>query len=188
MRTVYELQGELGIRGFYLMVVGVVGLVLIGLRVLERRGDPGLARTLAWVALLVALAGVLAATLRPLTPLGAAEPRLILDPLRGMEGWAGRIAWRPVVDNVGLFIPLGALVPAALPRVPRSTLWVGLVSLSVGIEAFQYLVPSGRVANSADVLANGAGAAIGLLLHGLVTPRRRRVDAPPTPPQRARHR
>ncbi len=179
MRTVYELQGELGIRGFYLAVVGVVGLVLVGLRMLERRGDPALARTLAWVALLIALGGVLGATLRPLVPFGTADPVLILDPIRGMEGWAGRIAWRPVIDNVGLFIPLGALAAAAMPRVPRGALWVLLVALSVGIEAFQYYVPSGRVANSADVLANGFGAAIGLLLHALLTPRRRRVDAPP---------
>jgi hypothetical protein len=179
MRTVYELQGELGIRGFYLMVLGVVGLVLVGLRVLERRGDPSLARTLAWVALVLALAGVLVATLRPHVPLGTGEQVLILDPIRGMEGWAGRIAWRPVVDNVGLFIPLGALAAAAMPRVPRAVLWVALVALSVGIESVQYLVPSGRVANSADVVANGLGAAVGLLVHALVTPRRRRVDAPP---------
>lgn len=180
MRTVYELQGELGIRGFYLMVVGVVGMVLVGLRVLERRGDPALARTLAWGALLIALAGVLLATLRPHVPVGSGDPVLILDPVQGIEGWAGRIAWRPVVDNVGLFVPLGALAAAAMPRLPRGVLWVGLIVLSVGIEALQYLVPSGRVANGADVLANGLGAAIGLVVHALVAPRRRRVDVPPT--------
>jgi glycopeptide antibiotics resistance protein len=177
MRTVYELQGELGIRGFYFMLLGVVGVVLVGLRVLERRGDPALARTLAWIALLVALAGVLAATLRPVVPFGTADPVLYLDPIQGIAGWSGP-AWRPVIDNVGLFIPLGAFAAAAMPRIPRGALWVGLVALSVGIEAFQYLVPSGRVANSADVLANGLGAAIGLFVHTLVAPRRRRVDAP----------
>lgn len=178
MRTVYELQGELGVRGFYLAVVGVVGLILVGLRILERRRETGLTRSLAWVALLVALAGVLVATLRPLMPVGAAEHVLILDPVRGIEGWAGRIAWRPVVNNIGLFVPLGALAAAALPRVPRSRLWLLLVLLSVGIEAFQYLVPTGRVANSADVVANGLGAALGLLLHTLLSPRRAHRRAP----------
>jgi hypothetical protein len=176
MTTVYELQREFGVRGFYLLLIGVVGLALLGLRLLERGGQERLAKGIASGLFLLALAAVLGATLRPLVPPGTAEPRLILDPLRGMEGWAGRIAWRPVVDNVGLFIPLGALVAAALPRVPRTVLWFLLLLLSVSIETLQYLVPSGRVANTADVLANGIGAAVGLGLHAMVAPRRQRVD------------
>ena len=179
MRTVYELQLGLGVRGFYLLVVGVVAVALVVLRLLERRGHRATARTLAWALFLVALAAVLWATLRPFVPWGTGQSRLILDPVRGIEGWAGSVAWRPVVNNVGLFIPLGALAAAALPRVGRMRLWVGLVALSVGIETVQYLVPSGRVANTADVLANAIGAALGLLLHAVLAPRRGAGPAPP---------
>jgi glycopeptide antibiotics resistance protein len=167
MSVVYQLQGAFGLQGFYLLVVGVLLLLLLLMRLLEVQGAPSTARAVAWVALLATLAGVAEATLRPVVPSAQAVPKLLLDPIEGVQGWAGP-AWRPVINNVGLFLPLGALAAAAMPRAPRSLLLVLLVGLSVGIETTQYLVPMGRVANTADVLANGAGAALGLLLASLV--------------------
>jgi glycopeptide antibiotics resistance protein len=167
MSVVYQLQGAFGLQGFYLLVVGVLLLLLLLVRLLEAQGASSTARAVAWVALLATLAGVAEATLRPVVPPAQAVPKLLLDPIEGVQGWAGP-AWRPVINNVGLFLPLGALAAAAMPRAPRSLLLVLLVGLSVGIETTQYLVPMGRVANAADVLANGTGAAIGLLLASLV--------------------
>jgi hypothetical protein len=167
MNVVFLLQRAFGLQGFYLLVVAVLLVVLLGIRLLESSGRATAARLLAWSVLLVTLAGVVEATLRPVVPPDQAEAVLILDPIRGAWGWAG-VAWRPVVNNVGLFLPLGALAAAAMPRIPRVLLLVVLVLASIGIETTQYLVPMGRVANSADVLANGLGAALGLLLASLV--------------------
>ena len=181
MSVVFQLQRAYGLQGFYLMVVGTLVVVLLVIRLLEIRGAPRAARAVAGVALVATLAGVAEATLRPVVPPDLAVPKLLLDPVEGAQGWAG-VAWRPVINNVGLFLPLGTLSAAALPRVPRGWLLVLLVLVSVGIETTQYLVPMGRVANTADVLANGAGAALGLLLATLVlgpSSRRRRARAVP---------
>jgi glycopeptide antibiotics resistance protein len=167
MSVVYQLQHAFGLQGFYLMVVGALLTLLVVIRVLEIRGAPAAARAVAWAALLATVVGVAEATLRPVVPPAQAVPKLLLDPVQGVQGWAGP-AWRPVINNVGLFLPLGALAAAAVPRAPRGLLLLVLVALSVGIETTQYLVPMGRVANTADVLANGAGALIGLVLASLV--------------------
>jgi glycopeptide antibiotics resistance protein len=167
MSVVYQLQHAFGLQGFYLLVVGVLLALLVVVRVLEVAGAPLAARTVAWAALVATVAGVAEATLRPVVPPDQAVPTLLLDPVEGVQGWAGP-AWRPVINNVGLFLPVGALAAGALPRVPRGLLLVVLVAFSVGIETTQYLVPMGRVANSADVLANGTGALIGLVLASLV--------------------
>jgi glycopeptide antibiotics resistance protein len=178
MNVVFLLQRTFGLQGFYLLVVGVVLVVLLSIRLLEARGAGDTARFVAWSVLLLALAGVAEATLRPVVPPEQAQPVLILNPVRGAWGWAG-VAWRPVVNNIGLFVPLGALAAAAMPRVPRGWLLGVLVLMSVGIETVQYLVPMGRVANTADVLANALGAALGLVLATLVLggSARRRVGA-----------
>lgn len=161
MPTIPVLQSLLGRPVFWsAVVVGLLLLLgLVGL--LRRRGATGSAMAFAVVGLVAVIAQVLSLTLFGPDP--DAAPRLFLDPMRGAWGWSS-IAWRPVLDNVALFVPVGAFAAAVWWRRGGVAVWVGSVLGSVGIEAFQYLVPTGRVANTADVLANATGAAVGILL------------------------
>ena len=161
--SIPQLQTLLGRPLFVTSVVGVLLVVLVVVGWLRRRRAEATASVLAWTGLLVTVGGVLSLTLFGPLPRGVAEPRLFLDPMAGAWGWDS-IAWRPVVDNVALFLPLGAMAGAAFRRRGLVTVWLLCVAFSVAIEAFQYLVPTGRVANTADVLANAAGALLGLLL------------------------
>lgn len=87
-----------------------------------------------------------------------------------------------VVDgaaNVLFFAPAGLLLCYALPRVRRLVLWLLCVAVSVSVEAAQYLLPA-RDSSLVDVVTNSTGAAIGVLLHVLLTrsSRRRRSRVP----------
>jgi hypothetical protein len=171
--TLRGLRAALGSVGFFVLVVVLVLLWLLILRIL--RGRPGrlptlVARVVTVAGVWVALAGIAELTLFGAQGLGA-DPRLELDPIAGAWGWSG-IAWRPVLDNVTLFVPLGAGLSAwAVKRHPALLLALALL-VSVGVETFQWAVPSGRIANSADVLANTVGAALGLVLAHLSGVRR----------------
>ncbi len=81
--------------------------------------------------------------------------------------------------NVLLFAPAGLLLCAALPGVSRLVVWLLCVAGSVAVEAAQYLLP-GRDSTPVDVVTNATGAAIGVLLHAVLTwfSRRRRADVP----------
>lgn len=162
---VRALRSELDAVGFALAVVALVALVLVVLALLRRRGARGSAALLALLGTWSTLAGVAALTLLGTEGLGA-DPRLTLDPIEGAWGWYG-IAWRPVIDNVTLFVPVGAMLAAWWRRVPLGLVWLVAVGVSVGVEAFQLLVPTGRIASTTDVLSNGFGAAIGVALAGL---------------------
>jgi glycopeptide antibiotics resistance protein len=115
------------------------------------------------LAVWVSLAGIAELTLFGTQVLGASQ-RFALDPIVGARGWSG-IAWRPVIDNVTLFVPLGAAIAALWcrrswlsgPRSPQRP-------CRVGVEAFQWAFPTGRIANSADVIANTVGAGLGIAL------------------------
>jgi hypothetical protein len=158
-------RASLDAGGFLALVVLVVLVWLLAIRLLrsrEGRIADALASSLAVVGVWVALAGIAELTLFGTQGLGA-DPRLLLDPVAGARGWAG-IAWRPVVDNVTLFVPLGAALAAFWHRRSLLLPFVVAVAVSVGVETFQWAVPSGRIANSADVLANAAGALLGVLL------------------------
>lgn len=160
-----ELRTTLDAGGFLVAVVLAVAVVAVVIGLLRRRGGrPGSAAgtLLALVGASVALAGIAELTLFGTAGLGAG-PRLELDPVLGARGWSG-IAWRPVIDNVTLFVPLGAMLAALWCR--RSWLAVLAVTavVSVGVESFQWAVPTGRIANSADVLANTVGALVGVAL------------------------
>ncbi|MFP4635210.1 MAG: VanZ family protein [Nitriliruptoraceae bacterium] len=118
---------------------------------------------IALIAFAVVVGGVLSLTLFGGLPRGLAVPELYLDPLEGAWGWS-TIAWGPILDNLLLFVPVGALAAAVWWRRSVVLIWLACVAFSAGIELFQYAVPSGRVANTADVLANAAGAALGVVL------------------------
>ncbi len=188
LTTLLELSSQ---RAFQALVLLSVLVLLALIAALRRAGWRRTATGLAGGALLVALAVTLWLTLRPLALDGPVQRTLYLDPIEGAWGWRS-IAWRPVVANIVLFLPVGALAAAVWWRRPLLAVWLGCVALSVTIEAVQYLVPTGRVANAADVLANATGALLGVLVAtGLGTRRRAAVPAPtpvtrPTPAPPAR--
>lgn len=158
--TVRGLRAELDAVAFALVVVALVALGLVVLALLRRRGARGSAGLLAILGAWVTIAAVAELTLLGGEGIGA-DARLYLDPVEGAWGWAG-IAWRPVIDNVTLFVPVGAMLAAWWRRTPLLTVWAAAVTLSLAVEGFQLLVPTGRIANSADVLANATGAAVGI--------------------------
>ncbi len=178
MPSILELQSALGRPLFTAMAAVALLTVCAVLGLAVRAGAHRAVRFVASVGLLVTVATVLWLTLRGLVDPGLAPRRLFLDPVAGAWGWDG-IAWRPVVDNVALFAPVGAFASTAFVRSRLTRIWIASVVLSVGIEAIQYLVPTGRVANSADVLANAAGAAVGIAVATLLgaRPSRRPVAA-----------
>ncbi len=112
--------------------------------------------------------------------LGAPPGRLFVDgaaALRRIDG----LGWITTIDveraaNVLLFVPAGLLLCYLLPRTGRWLVWLLCVAASVGVEAAQLALP-GRDATPNDVLTNGLGAGIGVLLHAVLsrrrTPRRR---------------
>ena len=159
------LRTTLGAGAFLLVVVAIVAAILLVVRILRRHGGRSgglVAGLVALLAVWVSLAGIAELTLFGTRGLGASQ-RLALDPIVGARGWSG-IAWRPVIDNVTLFVPFGGALAALWSR--RSWLVVLLAAaiVSIGVEAFQWAFPTGRIANSADVIANTVGAALGIIL------------------------
>jgi hypothetical protein len=167
---VRALRASLDAGGFAVAVILLVVVGLLVLAALRRRGAHASTAVLAIVGAWVTIAGVAELTLFGGAGIGA-DPRLYLDPIEGASGWRG-IAWRPVIDNVTLFVPVGATVAAWWRRTSVVTVLLSCVALSLAVEGFQLLVPTGRIANSADVLANGTGAALGIGLAVLTGARR----------------
>jgi hypothetical protein len=159
------LRDSIDAGGFLVVVVLVVTAVLLVVRALRtiagRKGEL-VATLVAVVAVAVSLAGIAELTLFGREGLGA-EQRLELHPILGAWGWSG-IAWRPVIDNVTLFVPLGAALAALWCRRRWPALLALVVVVSVGVELFQWSFPTGRIANSADVIANTVGGALGIVL------------------------
>ncbi|WIY04778.1 VanZ family protein [Amycolatopsis mongoliensis] len=85
-----------------------------------------------------------------------------------------------VIGNLLLLSPLGALLPLRMRRL-RTLLRIALAALiaSVLVEGTQYLIHTGRVTSTDDVLLNTAGATLGAALS-----RRgwRALDPPPPVP------
>jgi VanZ family protein len=79
--------------------------------------------------------------------------------------------------NVALFVPLALLLCWALPRLSSRAVWLVCVLTSVAVELTQYFFLPARDGSVRDVVTNSTGAAIGVLLHRLLT-RRRRADQP----------
>jgi len=153
------------------MVVGVVASAGITRAVRGR----GLTRAPGWLVLAAVLSvvGVLVMTLfREVVPLvqhllggGGAE----WPGLGGLLGWSDDGWWRAthdplgstqVVLNVGLFVPAGFLWTLVTRR-PTATM-LGLCATSVVIELVQAVTGLGAN-DAADLVANAAGAAVGVL-------------------------
>jgi VanZ family protein len=75
--------------------------------------------------------------------------------------------------NVALFIPLALLLCWAIPVMSRGRIWVLCVLTSCAVEVTQYFFLPAREASLRDVVTNSTGAAIGVLLHWLITQGRR---------------
>lgn len=164
-----DLRATLDAGGLLVAVLLGVAVLVVLLSMMRRRGGRLGRSTGALVALVgvsVSLVGIAELTLFGTAGLGA-DPRLELDPLLGARGWSG-IAWRPVIDNVTLFIPLGAMLAALWCRRSWLVVLAATFAVSLAIEGFQWAVPTGRIANSADVLANTTGALIGVALARLL--------------------
>ncbi len=163
MPSITGVQADLGRFGFTVAVLVLLAIGLAMLASLRQRGALRTAGLGARIGFGVAVAGVLSLTLFGWVAPSDAERVLILDPIEGAWGWDS-IAWRPVYDNVMLFVPLGGLASAVWWRRSPLLVWFACVAFSGSIEAFQYLVPTGRVANMADLLANALGALIGVAI------------------------
>lgn len=159
------LRASVDAVGFLIAVVVIVALAVLLIGALRRRGGRVGRTVAAGVAVLgvcVMLAGIAELTLFGTQGLGVG-PRLELDPVLGARGWSG-IAWRPVVDNVTLFVPLGAMLASLWCRRSWVVVLIGATVVSMGVEVFQWAFPTGRIANTADLLANSAGALLGIVL------------------------
>lgn len=117
------------------------------------------------------LAGLAFLTLTP-SRVESAMPNLLDLVLRA----AHRLGWESldftrleVAANVLVFIPVGMLAVAVLPRGLAVLAFFAGPALSVGIEVAQRVALPHRAATISDVLANSAGATIGVVLALLAT-------------------
>ncbi|MFG1640216.1 VanZ family protein [Amycolatopsis sp. NPDC049252] len=85
-----------------------------------------------------------------------------------------------VIGNVLLLCPLGALLPLRM-RGLRTLLRIALAALTVSVlvEGTQYLIHTGRVTSTDDVLLNTTGAILGAALSRRAW---HSLDLPPAPP------
>ena len=120
----------------------------------RRRRPPSARSRRIWLATGLAAAVVLAVTLVPGRPTGSSPGGACLV--------CGHFAMSDFLLNVALFVPLG-FVPALRRRWPALAIWVTLVGVAAAIEAVQLLLP-GRYSSLADVVANAAGAGLGVFL------------------------
>jgi VanZ family protein len=138
-----------------------VGAVLVSARTARALGT----RPIVAFGLIVGFGIAFVATLTPTAAAMAdvADPALTCDLTRLLPPPSELFAVNDTSRNVVLFIPLGMAL-GSLPA-SRRTLAVGVlaVSMPVVIEATQLLLPAlGRSCQSADVVDNLIGLAIGL--------------------------
>jgi glycopeptide antibiotics resistance protein len=70
--------------------------------------------------------------------------------------------------NVLLFVPVALFLAGAVPRLPGVAVWLICTAASAGVETAQLILP-GREPTVRDVVLNSAGAAIGVLVHALLS-------------------
>ena len=99
---------------------------------------------------------------------GVLSPRTWLDP----AAWAFGSDLE-FTANVIMFVPLGLLLCLALVRPPAPLVALTAVGIAAAIEILQ--IPMERVSDPRDLVANGAGAAVGVLIGSLL---RRRMKTP----------
>jgi len=125
-----------------------------------------------WLAGFVALAYTLVIVFASLQPFSGwrAPPAEVLGFL---GAWPRYITTGDVVLNIAAYLPLGAMLFAALwPRLPAAAAFVVAsllaVLLSLALESAQMFLPT-RIASSLDLLSNSGGAGIGALSGWMLT-------------------
>lgn len=124
-------------------------------------------RRVGVIGLLLALPVVAVLTLWPTHWLLRVKPGVV----RGIEWFHARellqwVYWTrlEVLANVAMFVPL-ALLLVFLLGARRWWMALGLcVAATIGIELVQHVLLPGRVASAKDVVANTAGAVIGVVI------------------------
>ena len=92
---------------------------------------------------------------------GVLSPRTWLDPATWAFG-----SDLEFLANVLMFVPLGVLLCLALPRLAAPAVALVAVAIAAAIEIGQ--IPLERVSDPRDLVANAAGAAIGVLAGSLL--------------------
>ncbi|MBF4462551.1 MULTISPECIES: VanZ family protein [unclassified Rathayibacter] len=118
--------------------------------------------TLAWLAVIALI------TLLP-APYPAGQPNDVVLAIIAFLGSTPLTGWFDVevaefTANVLLFVPLGALVAAQLPRRYRPTAALIGLAVSAAVETAQLLWLPTRVADVRDLCSNGLGSLLGTLL------------------------
>jgi VanZ family protein len=106
------------------------------------------------------------------------ERRLLGLSVRAVDGVSGPDASvvSPLVEpalNVALFVPLALLLCWAIPSLSRGRVWLLCFLTSCAVEATQYFFLPARDGSVRDIVTNSTGAAIGVLLHWLISRGRR---------------
>lgn len=161
-----QLARGLGASLVLVLVAAIVVLVSLALyaRSLRRRGaqpDVVLRRISALALVLVALA-ITAVTLVPTAGAGG-ERALNFVPSHGLAWpWQSSIAMGNILGNIGLFVPLGFLLPLRFNRMaPIGRVILVAAAASVAIELLQYSLNLGRAADVNDLIFNMLGSALG---------------------------
>lgn len=142
----------------FLVILAAAGTAFAWMcRSAARAGAPAPVRA-RW-ALATWLTVVAAVTLVPVTGGGS---RVNLTPGADLSTSPAFLA--NATGNVALFVPLGALLAAAGPRLRLALVVVLAAGLSVAIEAVQYSAGLGRATDANDVVANSLGALLGGLI------------------------
>ncbi len=147
------------------LLVGVVALALAAVRAHSRGWRTAARATVPDAVLLVALGTIAILTLGD--PMGPQPDRINLIPFRD-QFWAlqGEIdpalATATLLANVVLFVPLGAALAARFPVSSGWALVAVAAFISLTVEGAQAVLDLGRLADVTDVLANSAGAAVGI--------------------------
>lgn len=153
--------------GIVAAIVGAASLILAAWRARSSSWRSALGVTLVEAMLLLALAAIVVLTLGE--PMGSQPDRVNLVPFRD-QWWALQGQVDPALGtatlaaNVVLFIPLGAALAARFPGASAWGLTLVAASVSVSVEVAQAALDSGRLADVTDVMANAAGAWLGVLL------------------------
>ena len=85
---------------------------------------------------------------------------------------SGRGEWMMLLLNIGLFVPMGALIPFILKSSPLKII-LGIMFFSIAIEVLQMF--SGRFFEINDILANTLGGVIGYGVYAIVSKKREKA-------------
>jgi hypothetical protein len=157
---------------FTALLAGLVTLPLAAIRARSTGWGAAVRATLPDAVLLLALGTIAILTLG--NPMGPQPDRINLIPFRD-QFWAlqGQIdpalATATLLANIILFIPLGAALAARFPAASGSGLLAVAAFVSLTVEGAQAALDIGRLADVTDVLANTAGAAVGIGTWGAIS-------------------